>query len=343
MIRWGQGEWLHLLWLWPVLAGVLWMLHRRRRRRLDALVDPRIQPMVSPGLRPGRPFVLSLLWLVGLATWVVGLARPQWGYTWTEVREEGLDLAILLDTSRSMLAQDMPPNRLAQARFAVRDLLPRLRGDRVAIIPFAGRSLVHSPLTSDHQAVLAALADVQVGTVPRGGSNLADALATAIRVFAVSTREADRAILILSDGEAHEGAIDPVTENLKREGIKVFAIGLGTLEGGLIPVPGPEGGETFLRDADGHVVNSRLQEDALRTLALATGGLYIRAAPGDFGLDRLVFEGLAPLQRGESESRLLKVHEERYAWFLIPGLILLAAEAALRPSRPHGSTRRVGA
>ncbi len=334
MIRWGAPIWLNLLWLWPLLALALWGLHRRRRRRLDRLVRPDLQPAVVPGWHPRRPFVLSLLWLAGLTGWALALARPQWGHTWEEVREYGLDLAILIDTSRSMLAEDVPPDRMVQARFAVRELVPHLRGDRVALVPFSGRSVVHTPLTSDLGAILGSLDDIRVGVVPRGGTNIADALETALQAFrAASPRDADRAILIIGDGEAHEGRVEDVIPRLQRENIRVFAMGVGTLEGGLIPVPGPEGGTVYLRDPDGHVVNSRLVEETLRTLAMATGGLYIRTAPGDYGIERLLQEGLAPLQRGEDESRLFKVHEERYAWFLAPGLLVVALEAALRRGR----------
>lgn len=330
---WGQ---IHLLYWLPLalpLAWILFALLRRRHRALARLVDPAMLPILAPAWNPARAASRLGLRLGALLLLFLALARPQWGFHWEDVRRQGLDILVVLDTSRSMTASDIKPSRLQQAKWGIRDLVRNLRGDRIGLIPFAGASVLQCPLTIDYAAFTMTLNDLYAGIIPRGGTAIEQALRTAIDAFPTESA-ADRVILLITDGEDHDG--DPLTllPTLKGKNIRVYSIGIGTLDGGMIP--GGEGAGYF-KDRQGQVVMSSLQEDTLQKLALSTGGTYVRAAPGDTGLERVFRESIDSLKRAEQESRTAKIHEERFVWFLAAALLLLAGEALLPDRRkPNG-------
>lgn len=338
-MKWGSPEiivWLLLLipaW-WLVLT-----LERRKGNRLKQLVDSAIMPVLAPEYSARNTRRRTILWLIAFSIALSALARPQWGFYWEEARRRGLDIMIVLDTSRSMLAQDMKPNRLQQAKWGIRDLVRKLRGDRIGLVAFAGSSFLQCPLTMDYAAFLMTLDDVQFGTIAKGGSAIEQALRTAIAGFEERT-DADRVIVLITDGEDHEGNPLTLLDDLKRNDIRIYTLGIGTLEGELLPpVNGTAGG--FFKDRHGNVVKSALREDALQRLALETGGMYIRSTPGDIGIDRIYSQGIATLRRDEHESRMSRRHEERFAWFLGAALCLLILECAL--SRGSRATREESA
>lgn len=324
MIRWGAPERLWWLALLPVAAALLFALRRRRERRLAALAAPALWAALLPERRPARARLRLALWLAAAALLIVALARPQWGFRWEDVRRKGLDILIVLDTSNSMRAPDFNPSRLQHAKWGVRDLVRRLRGDRVGLVAFAGSAFLQCPLTADYAAFLMTLDDVHAGIIPRGGTAIARALREAVARFDYRT-QADRVIVLITDGEDHEEDPTNVLPLLKEKGIRLYAVGVGAPEGELIPLEG--GG--FLRDRQGNVVRTRLREEPLKALALGTGGAYVRAAPGDFGLERIYEEHILGLRREEMDARLAKVYEERHGWFVAGALLLLAIESII--------------
>lgn len=316
---------------WLVLLMPLWWLvfhlARRREKALLRLVDAQVLPILAPERKVRRARRRLLIWLAAIALAGVSLARPQWGFHWQEARRRGLDILVVLDTSRSMLAQDIKPDRIQQAKWGIRDLVQKLRGDRVGLIAFAGTSFLQCPLTIDYAAFLMTLDDVYVGIIPRGGTAITQALQTAMDSFAKSQEsEADRAIVLITDGEDHEGRPLDLVNEIKRKNIRVYAVGVGTLDGELVPAEGDAG---FVKDAEGKVIKSALQEGVLERLALATGGTYVRSAPGDFGLDRIFDQGISQLKRDEQEARMTKAYEDRFAWFLGAAFLALLVEAVL--------------
>jgi Ca-activated chloride channel homolog len=334
-MKWGNGDLLVWLPLALPLAWIVFALLRRRRAALAKLVDPAMLPVLAPAWSPGR--ARSRLWfrLAALVLCAAALARPQWGFYWEEVRRQGLDLMIVQDTSRSMQTSDIKPSRLQQAKWGIRDLLRNLRGDRVGLVPFAGSSVLQCPLTVDYAALLMTLDDIYSGIIPRGGTAIEQALQTAISAFYPANKAVlpdegtDRVILLITDGEDHEGDPLDLIPLLKEKGIRVYTIGIGTLEGEL--VPGEEGG--YFKDRRGQIVKSAMREDVLQELALATGGTYVRSAPGDTGLERVFRESIQGLRRSDHEARTVKIYEDRFAWFLLAGLLLLAGEALLPDRR----------
>ncbi|HMP75777.1 MAG TPA: VWA domain-containing protein [Kiritimatiellia bacterium] len=318
---------MNALWLLPLLATLCTWLYRRRRARLRALIADPALALLAKGWRPRRRAARLTLWLAAFGFLLLALARPQWGFRWEQSTSRGLDILVLFDVSRSMLAADFKPSRLQQSKWGVRDFARQLHGDRIGLVPFAGTAFLQCPLTIDYAAFLMSLEDLNIGTVPRGGTSIASALRIAVETFDKQA-ESDRVILLITDGEDHEGRIENWLPELKQKNIRVYALGIGSREGE--PLPSADGSAGFQKDADGNVVLSSLREDPLRTLALETGGAFIRAAPGDLGLDDILEQHLAALTRNETDSRLAKVWEERAGWFMGLALVLLVIEALLR-------------
>ena len=325
-MKWGQAELLYWLPLALPLAWLLFALLRRRRVALSQIVDPAMVSALAPHWNPARAKSRLVLRLLALALLVLALARPQWGFHWEEVRRKGLDLMVVLDTSRSMMASDIKPTRLQQAKWGVRDLLRNLHGDRVGLVPFAGASILQCPLTIDYAAFTMTLDDVYSGIIPRGGTALAQALRTAIAAFPADGA-ADRVVLLVTDGEDHEGDPLALLPELKGKNIRVYTIGIGTLEGEMVPAGDGQG--AYFKDRQGQIVKTALKEDVLQKLALGTGGTYVRSAPGDTGLERVFNESINSLKRSEQETRTAKIYEERFLWPIAAALLLLAWEALL--------------
>ena len=331
-MKWGNVQLLVWLPLAIPLAWALFALLRRRRAALAQLVDPALLGVLAPAWNPARAKSRLVLRILALALLVLALARPQWGFRWEEVRRKGLDLVVALDTSRSMMASDIKPTRLQQAKWGIRDLLRNLRGDRVGLVPFAGSSILQCPLTIDYAAFAMTLDDVYSGIIPKGGTAIEQALRTAVAAFPAD-RTADRVILLITDGEDHEGDPLALLPELKEKGIRVYTIGIGTLEGEMVPAGDNQGG--YFKDRQGQIVKTALKEDVLQKLALGTGGTYVRSAPGDTGLERVFNESIANLKRSEQENRTAKIYEERFVWPIAAALLLLAWEALLGDRRKH--------
>lgn len=336
-MKWGAPE--HLVWLWllPVLGWLAFWLLRRRLRALHQLIAPALLPASLRDAAPRRARQRLVCWLAAMTLLVAAFSRPQWGFRWEEVKQRGLDILVVLDTSRSMLAQDVKPNRLQQAKWGVRDFVRQLKGDRIGLLAFAGDSFLQCPLTIDYAAFLMTLEDVYCGIIPRGGTAITQALTEALDSFEQDT-EADRAIILITDGDDHEGDPLRLVDELKRRRVRVFAIGIGSRDGDLIPAE--NGAVGFLKDRAGNTVKSALREDVLEQLALATGGAYVRSAPGDSGLERIFEQGLSKLKRTDGESKMIKSYEDRFPWLLALAFALLVLEAALPPPR---RTREEGA
>jgi Ca-activated chloride channel family protein len=321
VIVWGHPEFAALWVLWGLGAWLAFRLLHWRERRLGELLDPQLWPLLLPD-RDGRRLRRWLAWwLAAMACVIVALMMPQWGERPREVRRRSMQIVIALDTSRSMLAQDLKPSRFQYAKWGIRDLVKQLRGDRVALVAFAGRAFVQCPLTFDYGAFLLALEEVQVGSVPRGGTSLEEALRVAMEAFDDQSGGA-RVIVLVTDGEYHEGDPMSVLDELRSRGIRVYAVGVGTPEGELIP----DGGG-FFKDRQGNVVKTRLREDVVVRLCAATQGMYVRARPGDPGFEHLYKEGMAQLERAEAEQRLKPSLENRADVFLALAWILFAIES----------------
>jgi Ca-activated chloride channel family protein len=331
-MQFGEPNYFWLLALVPVLALFLLWSFRARRQALERFAAQPLAQRLTDSVRPvARRWKAVLLVVVVLLT-VVALAQPRWGFEWREVKRRGVDVIVLLDVSKSMLTEDMHPNRLTQAKYAVEDLLGKLRGDRIALVAFAGTAFLQCPLTIDYEAFRLTLKDADPSIIPRGGTNIGAAIRTALKAFEAGQGR-DRAIVLITDGEETEGDAVAATDEAAKMGVKSYAIGVGTTEGELIPVREDDKPLDFLKDKEGKVVKSRLDENLLTQLALKTGGIYVHSAPGDFGMDAIYDKGIAQLHRKEYETRLQKRFFERFQWPLGLALILLALESFVSDRR----------
>ena len=318
---------LYGLVLLPLLALLFLATHQGRERRLRAVLEPRRAAafgLRTLGLR--RQFRGLTLW-TALGLVIVALARPQWGEEVQEVTYRGLDLIVALDCSTSMLAEDLKPNRLARARHATQGLLNRLDGDRFGLVAFAGTAFLQCPLTVDYGAAKMFLDLVDTSLFKTQGTDLAAAVSTAIRGFG-DERRGDRVLLFVSDGEGQADGLEPAIAAAKAAQVRVYTIGIGSPGGVPIPLRDAAGRlEGYKKDRRGEVVLTRLNEEGLARLALETGGTYFPARPGEAELEELV-AAIGRLSRGEGRATLTLYRQERYAWFLVPALCLLACDAA---------------
>jgi Ca-activated chloride channel family protein len=226
-----------------------------------------------------------------------------------------------------MRADDFKPSRLQRAKWGVEEMVKTLKGDRIGLVAFAGQGVLQCPFTLDYGAFMMHMQDLFPGIVPIGGTNLEKALETAMSSFE-ETSDADNVILLITDGENHTGSLDNILSELDKKKIRVFAVGVGTPEGSLIPLD--DDTNAYLKNRQEEVVKSTLDEKPLRRLTSSTGGLYIRATPVNFGVDEIINEGLAPLKRAQLDSQQVKEMEDRYQIFLGVGLLLLFLERFAR-------------
>ena len=321
MIAWRDPVSLALLALVAVLATFLVWAARRRARALGEFVAAALQPTVTPDVDPRRRTLRGWLVVAAAALIVIAIAGPMWGFRWEHVKRQGIDLVVALDTSRSMLATDVKPNRLERAKLAVRDLVDEARGDRLGLVAFAGSAFLQCPLTLDRGAFLESLEAIQVGIIPRGGTALAAAIDTSLDAFE-GKQGKNQAIVLITDGESHEGDLDAAISHAKERGVRIFTVGIGTPEGELIP--GAAGG--FFKDRQGQVVKSRLDEATLERIAVDTGGVYLRAAGAGLGLSGLYRDHIATLEKRELESTLERRYDLRYQFPLAAAFLLLLLE-----------------
>jgi Ca-activated chloride channel family protein len=306
----------------------------RRRSKALASFNARSQSSLS---RPRRLFKRGLLAL-GVFSCCAALARPQRGFRDEEVQKRGVDLLFAVDVSRSMLAPDLKPDRLTRAKLAIEDLLPRVQGDRLGLIAFAGEAFLQVPLTFDDQMFAQSLSALDTSIIPRGGTDLGGAIAAAREALKSEPRN-DKLLVLLTDGEDLEAHALDEARAAAREGLHIYTVGVGTGAGELVPLPG--GG--FAREQSGAFVRSHLDEPALRQIAAATGGAYRLLGADGRGLDSLYDEALAKLPKEEHGSRLRRTPIERFQWPLGFALICLALEPLLSERRRRGSPARAAA
>ena len=319
----GAPEWLWGLLLIPLLIALFVRAERRGYRRLHEFVSARLLPQLAGTVNRPRRVIRFALQLLGLSLALVSLAQPRWGYTFQDVKRKGLDLLIAVDTSRSMLSNDVQPNRIERVKLAIQDLINELQGDRVGLIAFAGRAFLQAPLTIDYDAVVEAINDLDTKTIPEGGTNISSAVALAMQSFGKSAT-GNRALIIFTDGEELSGDAVKMAKEAADAGVRIFTVGVGTPQGSLIPVTGEDGQTAFVKDSSGQVVKSKLDDKRLREIAQATGGFYIHLESGPRTMQQVQSEGLTKMQAAEMDVRLSRRPIERYEWPLGAALIALA-------------------
>ncbi len=329
MMNFGAPNWFWGLLLVPVLAVLFARAERRAAARLREFVSERLLPTLARTLDRRRRTLRFGLTLLAVILTITALAKPRWGYIYEDVKRKGLDLILAIDTSRSMLSNDVPPSRLQRVKLAAQDLLDELQGDRVGLIAFAGRAFLQAPLTIDYDAAVEAINDLDTTTIPEGGTNISAAIDLAVQTYGKSAI-GNRALIIFTDGEELSGDSLATAKAAADAGVRIYTVGVGTSEGSLIPLSGEGGGTAFVKDSNGQVVKSKLDEKRLKGIAETTGGFYIHLEDGPRTMKQLFDEGLAKMQTGDIDDRMSRRPIERYQWPLGAALVVFATAFLLR-------------
>ena len=340
----------NLLWLLlvvpPVLLAFFWWALRVRQKLLAQFIQARLLSSLTVGVSPARQKIRFALVILAAVFLIIAIARPQHGYDLEEVQSSGLDIVVAVDTSKSMLATDIAPNRLTRAKLATLELMQKASADRMGLVAFAGDAFLECPLTIDNTAFLQSVQALNVNSIPQGGTALAAAINTALAAF--KEKNHYKALVLFTDGEDNDsepGALE-AAQNAAKEGLKIFTIGIGSAEGTLVTVAGADGNTDYVRDEKGQVVKSKLNEALLQQIVTAAGGFYLPLR-GANTMDTLYERGLAPLPNSESKEKLVRRYHEQFHWPLTAALLLLLAEMFLperkREKKPAVSLSKNGA
>ncbi|TKB24285.1 VWA domain-containing protein [Desulfopila sp. IMCC35006] len=312
-------------------------MQKRRQAALEKFAAHQLIGRLTQNISGRKRWYKNILLLLAVFFAFAALARPQYGFQWVDVKRKGIDLLFALDTSKSMLAEDIKPNRLKRAHLAILDFVTQLDGDRVGLIPFAGSAYLMCPLTLDYEAFADSLAAVTTDIIPRGGTNIASVIDMAAETLNNTANH--KILIILTDGENLEGDAIKAAENGAKAGLTIYTVGVGTSQGELIPVAA-ENGKGFVKDQNGNFVTSRLDEKTLAALAEKTGGLYVPLGTAGEGLETIYKQKLALIPKEELAERRQKVPLERFEWPLAAAILFLVVELLLgerkkaRPIRP---------
>ena len=330
MINFAQAQYLFLLLLIPFFFLIQALVLRLRRRRIRKFGDEKLVRELMPSYAKAKVWVRLTLFSVGFFFFVIGLSRPQIGAKLKEHETKGAEIMIALDVSNSMLAEDYSPNRLERAKLAISRLVDKLRDDRIGLIVFAGNSFVQLPITTDYVSAKMFLNSISTESVPVQGTAIGEAINTAMRSFSAQS-EKSRAIIVITDGENHED--DPVAaaKQAAEMGVRVFTIGVGSPEGKPIPMDGG-----LLKDKDGNIVVTRLDEKVLQEVAQAGNGVYVRAGNSEFGLNPII-DDIRRMEDEKYSSIVFEEYDEQFMYFLAIALFFFVIEMLVgdRRSKRH--------
>ncbi len=323
---------LYLLLIVPLAALLLAWSARRKRTALARLGTPDLVEALSHRPSPARRRWRTALWFLALTSLVIALARPRWGTQVNVTAQRGVQVMVTLDVSSSMLAEDVKPDRLARAKLTVKELMDRLGGNEIGLVLFSGAAFVQFPLTADLNTARSFLDAAGPRSISRPGTALEEAIRVALDGFPDDVA-AHRVILLLTDGEGHEGDPLKAARDAAEAGVTIYAIGFGSPQGEPIPLRDAAGALLgYKKDAEGNTVLSRLDETTLTQIADATGGRYFRASPGGAEIEA-VAEAIASMATGETESRFEVQGVERFQWFVALALAALVGESVMGVGR----------
>jgi Ca-activated chloride channel family protein len=325
MIRFAHPEFLYILYVLPLLAGlIIWQLNAKKKA-LGKIAHVESFSVLFKSKSFVKDYGKAGLLVMALGLIILGFANPQIGTRIEDVKQVGIDVYICLDVSMSMKAEDLKPNRLEKAKKEISELIKKLQGDRIGLIVFAGGAYVQFPLTADYSAANLFLSSVDVNSVPEPGTAIASAINLAVDSF--DKKSATRkVIVVITDGEDHEGDISKAVSNAKENNIVVDAIGMGSPDGAPIPMFDGAGKQTgFKQDNQGNTVLTKLDEVTLRQLANESGGKYYLALNNGNELDA-IYRDLASVEKTEFGMKKVTDYDDKFYYFLIPALLILISE-----------------
>lgn len=323
-MQFAQPFWILIGFIVCIVVYLVLQRHDRRRQAdLARFAAPHLLGRLTRHISQPRRRTKRILFIASIFLCFVAMARPQYGSTWGEIQRKGIDILFALDTSRSMLAQDIKPNRLERARYAIMDFVGRLDGDRAGLLPFAGSAFLLCPMTLDYGAFSQSLAEIDTNSIPLGGTDLSAVIREAERVFATAGNH--KILILVTDGENLQGEALTAAKEAGAKGLTVHTVGVGTQMGELIPADN-DTNAGFLKNSTGSFVTSRLDEKTLREIAAATGGVYVPLGDKGEGLDTLYQKKLELIPKEQLSKRRQKIPIERYTWPLTLALLCLIVE-----------------
>jgi Ca-activated chloride channel family protein len=332
-MRIAQIDYIYLLLvMFPLLLGFYWLTLRMKRKAMKRFGNLSLMEKLTLSFSPRKQRWKIALLLLALLLLMFSLARPQLGTKLTLMKREGVDIVIAMDCSLSMLAEDFKPSRLEKAKQEVNGLISRLRGDRVGLVAFAGVAFIQCPLTLDYSAAQMFLDIMDVNLIPKPGTAIGEAIRTSVKAFNQKERKY-KVLILLTDGEDHDSDPLGAAEEAAAEGIRIYTIGIGSLQGEPIPLRNARGSvEGYKKDREGEVVVSRLDETTLQKIALTTGGKYYHATSGEMELDR-IYDEISKMEKKELEGKLMTQYEDRYQVFLFLSMVFLTVEFLISERR----------
>ena len=327
MLYFARPLFLWLLLLVPVILLGYALLRRLRRERMRRFGDETLVRALMPSWSGAKGWWRTVLFTIGFACFAIGLSRPLIGAKLVERETKGAEIMICLDVSNSMLAQDYSPDRLSRAKLAISRIVDRLQGDRIGLIIFAGSSFVQLPITTDYVSAKMFLGSIDTQSVPIQGTAIGDAILTAAKSFSTQS-EKSRAIIVITDGENHEDDAVAAAQTAFEQGIKVYTIGVGSSQGQPIPYAGG-----LLKDSEGNIVVTRLDEETLKSVAAAGGGAYVHAGNEEFGLNPII-EDIEKMEDETFNSVVFEEFDKQFMYFFAAALIFFAIEMLLGERSP---------
>jgi Ca-activated chloride channel homolog len=332
VLRFAHPQLFQLYWLLPVLIGFFIWSFRKRKRLLKNIGDEELINQLTLSVSRKKQFWKLALVLMAFIVLVFALADPQIGTRLEEVRRRGVDIFIALDVSKSMLAEDIPPNRLEKAKHEISGLIDQLEGDRIGLICFAGIAFVQCPLTLDYNAAKLFLNDIDTQIIPQPGTAIGSAISLARRSF-VSQEMKYKVLILITDGEDHEGNPVDMAKEATKDGIIIYTIGIGSQQGAPIPEYDSYGNRVgYKKDRSGQVVTSKMDVLTLEKIAFETGGKYYISSSGESELEK-IYQEISQMEEKELSSRQFTQFEDRFQIFLIIGLVILIVETLLSERR----------
>ena len=328
MLIFGDWKFLYLLLLVPVFLIGYGVVRALRARRVQKFGDPALVEQLMPSRSRSKGWVRMVLFCLAFALFVIGLARPRTGARLAERKTRGAEIIVALDVSNSMLARDYSPNRLERAKLSIARLTDKLQDDRIGLVIFAGTSFVQLPVTTDYVSAKMFLNSIDTGSIPVQGTAIGDAIRLSIKSFSAQS-EKSRVIIVISDGENHEDDAVAAAKQAAELGIKVYTIGVGSADGQPIPMDGD-----LMKDRDGNIVVTKLNEQMLRDIARAGGGAYIHAGGEEFGLNPII-QDIRRMEDEEFGSVVFEEYDEQYMYFFGAALLLFVVEMLIGERKPR--------
>ncbi|MBT7590237.1 MAG: VWA domain-containing protein, partial [Candidatus Scalindua sp.] len=301
---------------------------KNRQNAIKKFVQAELMDSIVASVSKRKQKIKAVFVIAALLFIIFSLVQPKWGYHWEDVERRGIDLVVAVDTSRSMLADDIKPNRLQAAKREISDLINVIDGDRVGLVAFAGTAFLQCPLTLDYGAFNLFLDDINTNLIPVGGTSFGEAIKKSMSAFSSKLKK-HKAIVLITDGEDHQGNAMEMAKAAKEQGIVVYTVGVGKKEGAYIRLKDGKGNETLLKDREGQVVKTRLDEVLLNKIALETGGAYTPAYGTQWGLANIYTNIIGNMEEKQLGGRKIKLYENRFQIPLFIALILIMLESLI--------------